>query len=349
MTTRLVLASLAVDYHMGQQVFEDELAGRAPGVLGRGWEVRRVTTRTLRSTTPGTDRVPAWVLHGAPPRVRRAAGRVLYRGADVVHRLDLRMPPAAGEVLTVLDLAVTRFPDEAPLPPDTTESARRARFVVCPSEFSAADVGEQLGLTEVVVIPIGVDPAFFEGRPATGERLNELGIRAPFVLHAGGCSLRKNLAGLADAWPRVRACRPETSLVLVGPADPRRDHLFGGLPGTVRAGRLDDADVRGVMAAASVVVVPSLFEGFGLPALEAMASGVPVVAADRSSLPEVCGGAALLVEPTGAGLAEGILAVLEGDPGAGPRLERGIARAGQFTWEASARGHAELWRRAAVG
>jgi glycosyltransferase involved in cell wall biosynthesis len=349
MTQRLVLASLAVDYHMGQQVFEDELARRAPEELGSGWDVRRVTTRTLRSTTPGTDRVPAWVLHGAPPWVRRSAGRVLYRGADVVHRLDLRLPPAAGEVLTVLDVSAWRFPDEAPLPSDTAEAAGRARFVICPSEFSASEVAGQLGLADVVAIPLGVAPAFFERRPATEERLAELGIRAPFVLHAGGCSLRKNLAGLADAWTRVRASRPEASLVLVGPADGRRDRLFAGLPGTVRTGRLEDADVRGVMAAAAVVVVPSLYEGFGLPALEGMASGVPVVAADRSALPEVCGDAALLVEPTGDALAEGILAVLEGDPGSEGRVARGIDRAGEFTWGATVRAHAELWRRAGGG
>ncbi len=179
-------------------------------------------------------------------------------------------------------------------------------------------------------------------------QLAALGIRQPFVLHAGGCTQRKNLAGLAAAWPLVRAARPDAQLVLAGPPDERRDRLFGPLEGTVRTGRLDDSAVPGVMAAAAAVVVPSTYEGFGLPALEAMAAGVPVVAAERSALPEVCGDAAYLVEPDGPGLAEGLVAALEGGPDAVAMVEQGRARATTFTWEASAAAHAALWR-SAVG
>lgn len=110
----------------------------------------------------------------------------------------------------------------------------------------------------------------------------------------------------------------------MGPADPRRDRLFAGHQRTVRTGRLDDTAALGVLSAASALVVPSTYEGFGLPALEGMAAGVPVVAARRSSLPEVCGEAAYLVEPDGPGLAAGIEAAVAGGrrrstswPGAG--------------------------------
>jgi glycosyltransferase involved in cell wall biosynthesis len=92
------------------------------------------------------------------------------------------------------------------------------------------------------------------------------------------------------------------------------------------------------------VVVPSTYEGFGLPALEAMAVGVPVVAADRSSLPEVCGDAAYLVEPDGPGLAGGLAAALDGGPDTRAMVGRGRIRAERFSWEASVAAHAELWR-----
>jgi glycosyltransferase involved in cell wall biosynthesis len=99
------------------------------------------------------------------------------------------------------------------------------------------------------------------------------------------------------------------------------------------------------MAAASAVVVPSVYEGFGLPALEGMAVGVPVVAVRRSSLPEVCGDAAYLVEPDAGALAEGLVAALDGGPETEAVVARGRLRAPLFTWEASVAAHAALWRR----
>ncbi len=350
MTTRLALATLVVGQAMGQQVYERELAARAPGELGPGWRVDPVGVRSLRSPYQGTVRVPSRLLIDAPPSVRRAAGRVIYRGHDLVHRFDLRLPPAPRpEVLTIHDVVCWRFDDEGRAPADAADSARRAAVVICPSQFSADEVAHQLGVRDPVAIHNGVDERFFAAAPLGTDALAALGIRPPFVVHAGGSTERKNLAGLAEAWPRVRSARPDVSLVLLGPEHDRRTRLFADLPGTVLPGRVDDTTLPGLLAAASVVVVPSRYEGFGLPALEGMAVGVPVVAADRSSLPEVCGDAAYLVEPDGPGLADGMIAALEGGTDTGAMVVRGRARARGFTWEASAAAHAALWRSTAGG
>jgi len=259
--------------------------------------------------------------------------------------MDLRLPPAPRpEVLTVHDVVPLRFLDEGALPSDAVSAAQRAVVVICPSKFAADEVASQLGVLAPVAIHNGVNRKFFGATPLHEDGLAALGIRSPFVLHAGGCTERKNLAGLAGAWSLVHASRPATTLVLMGPPDQRRDRLFGPLPGTLCVGRVDDDTVRGVMAAASAVVVPSTYEGFGLPALEGMAVGVPVVAADRSSLPEVCGDAAYLVEPDAAGLAEGLVAALDHGPDTDALVARGRVRAERFTWEASAAAHAAVWR-----
>ncbi len=344
-TQRLALASIAVGNPMGQQVYERELLRRAPTELGEAWAVDEVTVRSLRSPLAGTVRVPSAVLIDASPQLRRLAGRVIYRGHDVVHRLDLRLPPAPRpEVLTVLDAVPWRFDDEGQAPADAAESARRAARVICPSQFAADEVASVLGVSDPVAIPLGVDRRFFESTPLSEEALADLGIRGPFVVHAGGCTERKNLAGLADAWMLVRSARPDAMLVLLGPPDQRRNRLFDSLPGTVLTGRVDDATLRGIMAGASALVVPSIYEGFGLPALEGMAVGVPVVASRRSSLPEVCGDAAYLVEPDGPGLAEGLVAAIGGGPEIEAMIERGATRAERFTWDATCEAHASVWR-----
>jgi glycosyltransferase involved in cell wall biosynthesis len=344
-TSRLTMATMAVSQPMGQQVYERELAQRAPAELGPEWEVTPMVVRSLRSPLPGTVRLPSALLIGASPSVRRAAGRLIYHRGGLVHRMDLRLPPAPRpEVLTVHDVVPLRFPDEGTLPRDAVSAAQRAVVVICPSQFAADEVASQLGVLAPVAIHNGVDQRFFGSTPLSSDELEALGIRTPFVVHAGGCTERKNLAGLADAWPRVRSSRPDATLVLIGPPDDRRDRLFAPLAGSVRVGRVDDRTLRGLMSAAGAVVVPSTYEGFGLPALEAMAVGVPVVASARSSLPEVCGDAAYLVEPDGVGLADGMIAALAGGPDTGDLVARGRLRAKMFTWEASAAAHAAVWR-----
>jgi glycosyltransferase involved in cell wall biosynthesis len=110
----------------------------------------------------------------------------------------------------------------------------------------------------------------------------------------------------------------------------------------VLTGRLPANLLPGLVAAAQAVVVPSLHEGFGLPALEAMAAGTQVVASDVTALPEVVGGTGILVRPDAAGVAEGLVHALDGD-GSAARVAAARDRAAGFTWEASARAHARIW------
>ena len=129
-----------------------------PGVLGDQWDVDRVVTRTLRSPLAGTVRLPSRLLADSSPWLRRQVGRAVYRGYDLVHRFDLRLPPAPyPEVLTIHDVVAWRFADEARPPTDAAATARRAAAVVCPSKFSAGEVSAQLGVTTAVAIPNGVD------------------------------------------------------------------------------------------------------------------------------------------------------------------------------------------------
>jgi glycosyltransferase involved in cell wall biosynthesis len=344
-TSRLTLVTVSAAEPMGQQAYEGQLMDRAAAALGSGWSVEQMAVRTLRSSLPGSNRIPSRLLSGRDPELRRAYGRLLYHGLDVIHRLDLRLPPAPRrEVLTIHDLVQWRYDDEGSPPMDAEITARRAEKVICPSQFAADEIASMLGVADPVPIHNGVDERFFGATPLSESELAALGVRRPYVLHAGGATRRKNLAGLAAAWPKVRTAHPEVTLVLMGPPDWRRNENFEGVDGALRIGKADHHAVAGIMAAAEAVVVPSTYEGFGLPALEAMAAGVPVVAAARSALPEVCGDAAFLVEPDPAGLAEGLIAALSGGADVAGLIERGRQRAAQFTWESSAAAHAEVWR-----
>jgi len=215
--------------------------------------------------------------------------------------------------------------------------ARRAVHVVTVSEFSRCELVALLGAdpARTSVVPGGVDDRFRPGvDPEPARRALALGER-PYVLTVGSRIARKNLAALSVAARRLAALGVD--LVAAGGGRPQ---LRAERPteGVRAVGPVPDAHLPGLYAGARAFVLPSLYEGFGLPCLEAMASGVPVVAADRAALPETCGDAALLVDP---GDPEAIAAALERAVADEPTRRRlvaaGRARAALRTWDAAAR------------
>ena len=346
MPSTVLVATTASRQAMGQQGYEAALLSHAASLSGDGLSVVPRAVRSLRSPLDGDVRLPMnLVLRSSA--VARLAAAWAYRGVDLVHRCDLRLPPShrpSREIVTVHDLAFEHFDDEGSVPPYAREAVSRSRAVIAPSEFSAAELRDRWGLKDVRAIHNGVDDVF----RGPHERLREsdraeLGVPGPYVLHSGGCSTRKNLAALAQAWSRVALQLPVHHLVLAGPPDPRRTELFANAPRVVLAGMVPrELHVRLVMNA-DVVVVPSVYEGFGLPAAEALAAGTPVVAADRASLPEICGDAAYLVDPSGQELAAGLLRAVAEGRGSG-RAVRGREWSARFTWPRSAQAHLDVYR-----
>lgn len=345
---RLSIATVATRTPMGAQAYERRIIAGASSALAETtsapWRVRDLVVRSLRSPLPGARRMPMRFLATAPAAVRRQFGRMLFAGDAVSHRMSLELPPSPhADVVTLHDVVAWRFSDESAPVPAAIEELRRAAAVICVSQFSAGQATEVLGIARPHVVHNGVDARYFDATPLPDGELARLGVRRPYVLHAGGASERKNLAALAGAWPLVRRERPELMLALAGPPHPRRAALFGGLPATAQLGRLPDDVMPGLVAAASAVVVPSLYEGFGLPVLEAMAAGVPAVVANTSSLPEVAAGHAILVEPDAAAIAAGLMDATSDDAALIEILKAARVHAGEFTWERTAREHARIW------
>lgn len=339
---QLNLAKLWTSNPMGQQRYESEIERALRDVVGDEW---RIVVRTFGGGRSEAEvRAPTRLMDRLP-FLAPLIGRRVQSGAVLTHRLDLRIPAGPGpEVVTVHDLPPLRFHDEGQMPPWAIRPLRGP--VICPSQFAAQEVCDLLGARDITVIPYGLSEAFREGSRMPSAQLQELYVRPPFIVFAAGSTRRKNLAGLAIAWRIVNASRPESQLVMCGPSNKERTRIFAGVENVVAVGYQEPLAIASLMRSSAGVVVPSIYEGFGLPALEGMACGVPVVAANCGALPEVCGDAALLCEPDPNALAEGLIAVLDNDTTIRDLALRGRDRAVGFEWAEAARQHAMVYRRA---
>lgn len=278
--------------------------------------------------------------------------RAAIGAVDLFHATNYVTPRAPGVpmVVTVHDLTLLRHPELGTpalrrLVERTAGSVREATRVIADSEATRRDLVELLGASPaaVHVVPLGCDARFSPGDVAAARRAvaTELRIDAPFVLHVGTIEPRKNLPALLSAFARARRTRGLRQLLVLAGApgwgvEPVRARIEAeGLADVVRlTGPVTDAQLLMLYRAADLFTFPSLYEGFGLPVLEAMACGTPVVTADVAALPEVAGDAALIVDPRNeAVLAEAIDRGLH-DVDLRARLQAaGLARAARFTWE----------------
>jgi glycosyltransferase involved in cell wall biosynthesis len=309
----------------------------------RGVELKRYAVALRGHPPPGVARLRAparlvrsmWRRFGRP-RIERLTGDV-----DVVHATNFVLPPVtAPGVVTVHDLSFYRddtWPGGERLRELVPWSVGRAALVLTPTRAVAAEVQERYRVPDrrIQVTPEGVSPIFFGATPLGDSALARLGIDGPFVVAAGSIEPRKNLLRLLQAWTQVADDLEGWTLVLAGPRG-WGPHL-PKTPGVLLPGFLGDETLPGLLAAAEVFCYPSLYEGFGLPPLEAMAAGTPVVAGNYPCAGEVLEDAAMRVDPTHVEEIASALFSLASDTALRRRLAlKGRARASSFSWERTA-------------
>ena len=356
----LDISDLATGRADGTTRYTYELARRLPDIAGgHTWDyfspAAPTTTFTLRNT-PATIHTSPWPKYWTQFRLPRELYRVR---PDVllmpIQQLPYVRPSKLKTVAVIHDLAVHYYPqqftykDWALLHIFSAYAARHADHLIAVSQATADDVKKFYGRTRNVhVIHHGVDHDQYTAPTSddlrdSWEKLREKypRLNAPYILYVGQIQPRKNLGRLVEAFERIGHTDTDVSLVIAGghgwlggpinetiAKSPMRDriHVLGSVPQSL---------LRALYWHADVFVLPSLYEGFGMPILEAMACGTPVVTADVSSMPEVAGDAAVLINPHDAtSITEGVLQAREHQQ---KYRELGLARAKEFTWEATAK------------
>lgn len=290
-----------------------------------------------------------WRPAGLPIRLYHGCWWPPVKGVDIIHGLDGIIPPWSGvqRVVTLYDLLVLRSSDTQIAPLGFQRKKRQfyqtvvawADAIITISATTKEDVVQLLGVpeTQVYVTPLGIDQHFWQPAPDTmAPVLQSYALVPGYLLFVGAISGRKNTARLVRAYAQSRASK-ERTLVLVGAMSYRGEDTLEairqcGLGQRVRLlGYVPDKDLPALYAGAACFVFPTLYEGFGIPILEAMASGTPVLTSTTGAAPEVSGGLAVHVDPYDVeAIADGIDRALE-TPATMLAQARQHARA--FTWE----------------
>jgi glycosyltransferase involved in cell wall biosynthesis len=281
---------------------------------------------------------------------------------DILHSpVSAAVPPKGRTqrlVVTVHDLAFRVYPRLYPAPwrlmyrAGLARAVRDADAIITPSRHTAEDLVRhtRTAAGRIHVVPLAASPP--SATADVEETLGRLKVRSPYVLFVGTLEPRKNLVRLVRAYRRLASRGAPHALVMAGPMGWHHQALLRELaleaPGEiVLTGTTSPQDLDALYRGAALFVYPSLYEGFGLPVLEAMARGVPCVASIASSLPEVAGEAALPVDPRSVGaLAEAMERIIN-DRDLTIRLgQAGVARASRFSWEDTARRTLEVYKSA---
>jgi glycosyltransferase involved in cell wall biosynthesis len=342
----------AVDAHLRFTVFAGHKRGNSFAASNRlHWQISRWPTENPWVRVLWEQGVQPWTAHRA--------------GLQLLHALAFVSPLVAGvpTVVTVHDLSFLRFPERFRpanrlyLSTMTRLSCRRARRIIAVSQATADECTQLLGVPpqKIDVIPHGVDHKRF--CPQSAERVmrfrREKDLPDRFVLFLGTLEPRKNLTMLIEAFARTDAVRRGVKLVIAGGKGWYYHQVFErvvavGLTDAVDfPGFVPDADLPLWYNAATVFVYPSIYEGFGMPLLEAMACGTPVVSSDASCMPEVVGEAGLLISPDDVdGLADAMDRLLTDADLHADSSRRGLARAAAYTWSMTAQATVSSYRRA---
>lgn len=328
-----------------------QLLAALPGAFARaGVDAQLdVTTWTLRGgrvpdLPPGVrqvgPRVPARALREAWTRSDVPPAEALVGRCDVVHGTNFVSPPTrrAREVVTVHDLtyelhAETVSADSLAYRTLVRRSLDRGAHVLTLTEVGAVAVRDFYGLPadRVTAAPLGVDEVWADAGPLAPADAGRLGLPDRYLVFVGSLDPRKNLPRLVAAHAAARAADPDVpALVLAGPAG--RERGLDEAAGVVRTGWLSDAELRGLVSGSAGLVLPSLDEGFGLPVLEALACGRPVLAADLPALREVAGVEGRYVDPLDTdAIAAGVVDLTHADDSAAARQRR-RAYAADWSW-----------------